>query len=150
MTRRRWAVLAAIGAGALISLSALPGLGASAPPGGATLTRVFDPAAATTTFTVDVNRASGATLSLVTCPGADVLAVDGPTVPQTVEALGGSTITFPADVAGTYEVVLAGDNPGMGIGEAPAGCGEATLLIDPAVVERAAAEIGPSVRISNG
>lgn len=148
MTRRRWAVLAAAGAGALISLSALPGLGAPAPPGGAALTRIFDPVAATTTFHVDVNRASGAALSLVTCPGADVLTVDGPAVAQTVEALGGTTITFPADVTGTYEIVLAGDNPGMGIGEQPAGCGDATLLIDPAVVERAAAEIGPSVRIT--
>ena len=70
MTRRRWVLLGAVGAFALIGVSALPGLGASAPPGGAALTRVYDPAAATTTFTVDVARGSGATLSLVTCPGA--------------------------------------------------------------------------------
>ena len=37
---------------------------------------------------------------------------------------------------------------GMGFGEEPSGCAEATLLIDPAVVERAVAEIGPSTRIS--
>ena len=149
MTRRRWALLAAVGAGALITLSALPGLGASAPPGGAVLTRRYDPAAAATTFTVDVGQASGAALSLITCPGARVLEVDGPSIAETVEALGGTTITFPSERAGTYRVVLSGDTPGIGIdGEEPSGCGEATLLIDPAVIERAGAEIGPSTRIT--
>ncbi len=147
MTRRRWVLLGAIGACALIGLSALPGLGASAPPGGAALTRVYDPAAATTTFTVDVARGSGAALSLVTCPGASVLDVAGPAPGDTVESLGGTTITFP-DVEGTYRVVLSGDTPGIGLGEEPSGCADATLLIDPAVVERASAELGPSTRIT--
>ena len=69
---------------------------------------------------------------------------------QTLGALGGTTITFPSEAAGTYRVVLAGDTPGIGIdGEEPSGCGEATLLIDPAVLERASAEIGPSTRITS-
>ena len=149
MTRRRWALLAAVGAGALVAVSALPGLGVSAPPGSAVLTRRYDPATAATTFTVDVGQASGAALSLVTCPGARILEVDGPGAVESLEALGGTTITFPSEAAGTYRVVLAGDTPGIGIdGEEPSGCGEATLLIDPAVVERAGAEIGPSTRIT--
>jgi hypothetical protein len=141
-------LLGAVGAFALIGVSALPGLGVSAPPGGAALTRVYDPVAATTTFTVDVARGSGAALSLVTCPGASVLNVDGPAPGETIESLGGTTITFPADVEGAYRVVLSGDTPGIGLGEEPSGCAEATLLIDPAVVERASAEVGPSTRIS--
>jgi hypothetical protein len=141
-------LLGAIGAFALIGLSALPGLGAAAPPGGAALTRLYDPAAATTTFTVDVARGSGAALSLVTCPGAEVLEIDGPAPGETVESVGGTTITFPSEVEGTYRVVLSGDTPGMGVDEEPSGCAEATLLIDPAVVERASAEPGPSTRIS--
>lgn len=148
MTRRRWVVLGAVSASALIGLSALPGLGSTAPPEGAVLTRRYDPAASTTTFTVDVARGSGAALSLLTCPGAEVLEVDGPGTGEPVEGPGGTTISFPADVAGTYRVVLAGDTPGMGFGEEPSGCAEATLLIDPAVLERAGAEIGPSTRIS--
>jgi hypothetical protein len=148
MTRRRWALLGAVGAFGLIGLSALPGLGASAPPGGAALTRVYDPAAATTTFTLDVARGSGAALSLVTCPGAGVLEIDGPAPAEMVESLGGTTITFPSEIEGTYRVVLSGDTPGMGVGEEPSGCAEATLLIDPAVVERASAQLGPSTRIA--
>jgi len=149
MTRRRWASLAAVGAGALVGLVALPGLGATTPPGGAVLTRVYDPSAATTTFTVDVGQASHTTLSLVTCPGAQVLAVDGPDPADTVESAGGTTITFPSEEAGTYKVVLAGDTPGLGVGREATGCAEAALLIDPAVVERTGAEIGPSTRITN-
>ena len=146
MTRRRWALLVA---GALVALSAVPGLGAAAPPGGAVLTRRYDPASAATTFTVDVGRASGAALSVVTCPGVQILEIAGPGTAETVQALGGTTITFPSEAAGTYRVVLAGDSPDIGIdGEEPSGCGEATLLIDPAVVERASAEIGPSTRIT--
>lgn len=142
-------MLAAVGAGALVGLSNLPGLGAAAPPGGAALTRRYDPSSATTTFTVDVGRASGAVLSLVTCPGARVLEVGGPGVAETVEALGGTTITFRSGEPGTYRVALAGDTPGIGVGgEEPSGCGEATLLVDPAVVERASAELGPSTRIT--
>jgi hypothetical protein len=141
-------LLGAVGVGALIGLSALPGLSSTAPPGGAVLTRRYDPAASTTTFTVDVARGSGAALSLVTCPGAEVLEVDGPGTGEMVETPGGTTITFPSDVAGTYRVVLAGDTPGIGFGEEPSGCAEATLLIDPAVVERASAELGPSTRIT--
>jgi hypothetical protein len=138
-----------IGAGALVGLSTLPGLGATVPPGGAAITRVYDPAAATTTFTVDVGRASRAALSFVTCPGARVLDISGPGDADTAAAVGGTTITFPSDAAGAWRVVLAGDSPGLGAGdEAPAVCGDATLLIDPAVVERAAAEIGPSTRIT--
>ena len=77
------------------------------------------------------------------------MTVEGPSPADTVEALGGTTITFPSEQAGTYRVVLAGDSPGIGVGgDEPSGCGEATLLIDPAVVERAAAEIGPSTRIT--
>jgi hypothetical protein len=149
MTRRRWALLAAVGAGALVALSAVPGLGAAAPPGGAVLTRLYDPASAATTFTVDVGQASGAALSLVTCPGVQILEIAGPGTAETVEALDGTTITFPSEAAGTYRVVLAGDSPGLGVdGGEPSGCGEATLLIDPAVVERASAEIGPSTRIT--
>jgi hypothetical protein len=148
MGRRRWAVLAAIGAGALVGLSNLPGLGAAAPPGGAGMTRRYDPATATTTFTIDVGRASGAALSLVTCPGARVLEVDGPNPSETVESPGGTKITFPAEAAGTYRVVMAGDSPGLGVGREAAPCGDAALLIDPAVVERAGAEIGPSTRIT--
>jgi hypothetical protein len=148
MRRTRWVVLGAVGAGALIGLSALPGLGSTAPAGGAVLTRRYDPAASTTTFTVDVARDSGAALTLVTCPGAEVLEVDGPGRGETVEGPGGTTITFPSDQGGTYRVVLAGDTPGMAFGEEPTGCAEATLLIDAAVVERASAEIGPSTRIS--
>ena len=150
MTRRRWALLAAVSAGALlVAVSALPGLGVSAPPGSAVLTRRYDPATAATTFTVDVGQASGAALTIVTCPGARILEIDGPGTVETVEAPGGTTITFPSEAAGTYRVVLAGDTPGIGIdGEEPSGCGEATLLIDPAVVERASAEIGPSTRIT--
>ena len=145
---RRWARLAAVGAGALVALSAVPGLGAAAPPGGAVLTRRYDPSSAATTFTVDVGQASGAALSLVACPGVPILEIAGPGTAGTVRAPGGTTITFPSDAAGTYRVVLAGDSPGIGIGgEAPSGC-EATLLIDPAVVERAGAEIGPSTRIT--
>ncbi|MDQ1502202.1 MAG: hypothetical protein QOI86_5542 [Actinomycetota bacterium] len=148
MTRRRWVSLAAIGAAALIGLSSLPGLGAAAPPGGAVLTRRYDPSSATTTFTVDVGRASGTVLSVVTCPRARVLRVDGPEPAETVEALGGTTITFPSEVAGTYRVVMAGDSPGIGVGHEASGCGDASLLIDPAVVERTAAEVGPSTRIT--
>lgn len=140
--------LGAASAVALVGLSALPGFGASAPPGGAVLTRRYDPASATTTFTVDVARGSGAVLSLVTCPGARVLEIDGPAPGETAEAVGGTTIAFPSEVEGTYRVVLAGDTPGIGIGEEPSGCAEATLLIDPAVVERASAELGPSTRIT--
>jgi hypothetical protein len=149
MARRRWALLGTLGAGALVALSALPGLGAAAPPGGAVLTRRFDPASATTTFTVDVGRASGAALSLVTCPGAEILNIGGPSLGQLVEALAGTTITFPGQSAGTYEVIVAGDTPGIGLGEEPSGCTDATLLIDPEVLERAA-EVGPSTRIWNG
>jgi hypothetical protein len=141
-------VLVAVGAGALVGLSSLPGLGVAAPPGGAALTRRFDPSSATTTFTVDVGRASNATLSLVTCIGAQVLRVDGPNPAVTVESSGGTTISFPSVATGTYEVVLAGDSPGLGVDRAASGCGDAALLIDPAVVERASAEIGPSTRIT--
>jgi hypothetical protein len=148
MTGRRWALLVAVGAGALAGLSNLPGLGAAAPPGGAVLTRLYEPSSATTTFTVDVGRAGHSTLSLLTCPGAEVLEVDGPHATETVEALGGTTITFPSETAGTYRVVLAGDSPGIGVGREASGCGEVALLIDPAVVERAGAEIGPSTRIT--
>ena len=148
MTRRRWAVLAVIGAGALVGLTSQAGVGATVPPGGAALTRVYDPASATTTFTVDVDAASHAALSFVTCPGAQVLDTVGPLVGQIVEALGGTTITFPAGQTGTYRVVLAGDTPGLGVGGEPSTCGTPTLLIDPAVVERAGAEIGPSTRIT--
>lgn len=148
MTGKRWVLAGAAGALALIGLSALPGLGASAPPGGAAMTRVYDPAAATTTFTVDVARGSGAALSLLTCPGASVLSVDGPAPGEMVESVGGTAITFPSDVEGTYRVVLSGDTPGMGVGQEPSGCAEATLLIDPAVVERASAELGPSTRVA--
>ena len=84
-------LLAASGAVALIGVSSLPGFGAAAPPGGATLTRLYDPASATTTFTVDVGRAADATLSLVTCPGARVVSVDGPAAAETVESVGGTT-----------------------------------------------------------
>ena len=149
MNRRRWVLLAASGAVALIGVSSLPGFGAAAPPGGATLTRLYDPASATTTFTVDVGRAADAALSLVTCPGARVVSVDGPAAAETVESVGGTTITFPSEEAGTYRVVLAGDSPGLGLaGKGPSGCGDATLLIDPAVVERGSTEVGPSTRIS--
>jgi hypothetical protein len=148
MTGRRWALLAAIGAGALVGLSNLPGLGATAPPGGAVLLRRYDPSSATTTFTVDVGRAGHTRLSLLTCPGAEVLDVDGPHAAETVEALGGTTITFPSEAAGTYQVVLAGDSPGIGVGREASGCGEVALLIDPAVVERAGTEAGPSTRIT--
>jgi hypothetical protein len=140
-------VLGAVSVGALIGLSALPGLSSTGPPEGAVLTRRYDPATSTTTFTVDAAEGSGAALTLVTCPGAEVLEVE-PDTAERVEGPGGTTISFPSDVAGTYRVVLAGDTPGMGFGEEPAGCAEATLLIDPAVVERASAEIGPSTRIS--
>ncbi|HEV7862986.1 MAG TPA: hypothetical protein VGR20_09805 [Acidimicrobiia bacterium] len=148
MTPRRWALLAAVGVGALVGLSNLPGLGSAAPPGGATLTRRYDPSAAVTTFTVDAGRASGAALSLLTCPGARVLEVDGPHGSQIVEGPGGTTITFPSEAAGSYRVVMAGDAPGLGVGGAPSGCGDATLLIDPAVVERTGAEVGPSTLIT--
>jgi hypothetical protein len=147
MTRRRWATLFAVGAGAVIGLSTLPGLGATVPPGGAALTRVYDPVSGTTTFTVDAGQGSHAALSFVTCPGARVLDAGGPAA-QVVEALDGTTITFPTEETGTYRVVLAGDTPGLGVGEAPSACGSPTLLVDPAVVERAGAEIGPSTRIT--
>jgi hypothetical protein len=149
MSRRRWAVLVAVGAGAVIGLSNLAGLGATVPPGGAALTRRYDPAAATTTFTVDVGQASRAALSLVTCPGSRILDVSGPGPAPSVSSVGGSsTITFPSEEAGTYRVVLAGDTPGLGVGGTPSACGATTLLIDPAVVERASAEVGPSTRIT--
>ncbi|MDQ1514988.1 MAG: hypothetical protein QOE80_818 [Actinomycetota bacterium] len=149
MTRRRWAMLFGIGAGAVVGLSNLPGQGATVPPGGAALTRRYDPSTATTTFTVDVGQASHATLSLVTCPGAQVLDVGGPGVAPIVAAVGDSTtITFPSEHPGAYRVVLAGDTPGLGVGGKPSTCGVATLLVDPAVVERAGAEIGPSTRIT--
>jgi hypothetical protein len=141
-------MLVAVGAGALVGLSALPGLGATVPPGGAALTRVYDPATGATTFTVDVDRAGHAALSLVTCPGAKVLQVDGPGTAATLPLPGGDTIAFPSGVAGTYRVVLAGDTPGLTVGRKPSTCGDATLLIDPAVVQRAAAELGPSTRMT--
>jgi hypothetical protein len=137
VNRRRWVPLAAIGAGALIGLFTLPGFGAAVPPGGATFTRLYDPAAATTTFTVDVGRASHAAFTLATCPGVRVLHVEGPGAAETVEGAGGTTITFPSEEAGTYRVVVAGDSPGIGVaGQRSSGCGDATLLIDPAVAER--------------
>jgi hypothetical protein len=145
-------MLFAVGVGAVVGLSNLPGLGTTVPPGGAALTRIYDPVSATTTFTVDAAQGSHAALSFVTCPGAQVLDAGGPPAQiveaQIVEALGGTTITFPTDEPGTYRVVLAGDTPGLGIGGAPSACGAPTLLIDPAVVERASAEIGPSTRIT--
>jgi hypothetical protein len=151
MNRRRWVLLGTSGAAALIALTSLPGpvFGAATPPGGATLTRLYDPSSATTTFTVDADRASHAALSLETCPGARVVAVDGPGAAVTAESSGGTTITFPSEGAGTWRVVVAGDSPGLGVGgRQPSGCGDAALLIDPAVVERAGAEVGPSTRIS--
>jgi hypothetical protein len=131
----------------VVGLSNLPGLGATVPPGGAALTRIYDPVSATTTFTVDAAQGSHAALSFVTCPGAEVLDAGGPAA-RIVDALGGTTITFPTQETGTYRVVLAGDTPGLGIGGAPSACGAPTLLIDPAVVERASAELGPSTRIT--
>lgn len=148
MRLRRWGLAAAAGAIAVVGLSALPGLGASAPPGGAALTRLYDPATATTTFTVDVARGSGTALSVVTCPGASVLSVAGPARGEVVESLAGTTITFPSDVEGTYRVVLSGDDPQIGVGRGPSGCAGTTLLIDPAVIERTSAEVGPSTRIA--
>lgn len=146
MTRKRWAGLAMIGAAALVGLTSLPGLGATTvPPGGAALTRVYDPASATTTFTVDADGASHAALSFVTCPGARVLDAG---LGLLVQALGGTTITFPSAVTGPHTVVLAGDTPALGIGGQPSDCGAPTLLIDPSVVERASAEVGPSTRIT--
>jgi hypothetical protein len=150
MSRRRWAMLAGIGAAAIVALSILPSLGATVPPGGAAVTRRYDPAAQATTFTVDVGQASHTTLSLVTCPGAHVVDVGGPGVAPIVAAVGdGTTITFPSEQSGTFRVVLAGDTPGLGVGGKPSACGAATLLVDPAVVERASgAEVGPSTRIT--
>jgi hypothetical protein len=146
-------MLAGIGAGAIVGLSTLPGLGATVPPGGAAVTRRYDPATAATTFTIDVGRASHATLTLVTCPGAHVLDVGGPGADPIVDPIvdvggDGTTITFPSEQSGTYRVVLAGDTPGLGVGGQPSACGAATLLVDPAVVERASAEVGPSTRIT--
>ena len=92
-------------------------------PGGAALTRIYDPSSATTTFTVDAGQAGHAALSFVTCPGAQVLDAGGPAA-TIVEALGGTTITFPSEEAGTYRVVLAGDTPGLGVGGEPSACGD--------------------------
>ena len=96
-------------------------MGATVPPGGAALTRIYDPASGTTTFTVDAGLASHAALSFVACPGARVLDAGGLEV-QVVEALGGTTITFPSEEAGTYRVVLAG-TAGPQCREAPSACG---------------------------
>ncbi|HVW33036.1 MAG TPA: hypothetical protein VHL53_10895 [Acidimicrobiia bacterium] len=148
MTRRRWAMLAAAGAGACAALVALPSLGTSAPPAGAVLTRTYDPATQRTTFTIDVARNSHPSLSLLTCPGATVLSVDGPVPADLTQALGGTTISFPSESAGTYRVVLAGDATGLGLGHEVRSCAEPTVLIDPAVLERDGVALGPATRIS--
>jgi hypothetical protein len=145
--RRRSAVLLVIGLGAF-GLFDLPVEGAAAPPGGTTLTRRYDPVAAVTVFILDVGKTSGAALFLATCPGVRVLRVDGPGGASVIDAPSGTTVRFPSKAAGTYRVVVAGDTPGLEVGQSPAGCGDYAVTIDPAVVTRGGAQLGPSTRIT--
>jgi hypothetical protein len=46
-----------------------------------------------------------------------------------------------------YRVVVAGDTPGLEVGQNPDGCGDDAVTNDPAVVTRGGAQLGPSTRI---
>ena len=146
--RRRSAVLLIIGVGAF-GLFDRPVEGSAAPPGGTSLTRQYNPATAVTVFTLDVGKTSGGGFFLATCPGVRVLRVDGPGGATVVDAPSGTTVSFPKEAAGTYRVVVAGDVPGLDVGQSPGGCGDYAVTIDPAVVTRGGAQLGPSTRITN-
>ena len=145
--RRRSVVLLIIGVGAF-GLVDRQVEGAAAPPGGTSLTRSYHPAAGVTVFTLDVGRTSGGAFFLATCPGVRVLRVDGPGGATVVDGPSGTTVSFPREAAGTYRVVVAGDVPGLDIGQTPGGCGDYAVTIDPAVVTRGGAQLGPSTRIT--
>jgi hypothetical protein len=145
--RRRSAVLLVIGLGAF-GLFDLPVEGAAAPPGGTTVTRRYDPAAAATVFILDVGNTSRGAFFLAACPGTRVLQADGPGGATVTEAPSGTTVWFPRQAAGTYRVVVAGDTPGLEVGQSPAGCGADAVTIDPTVWARGGTELGPSTRIT--
>jgi hypothetical protein len=65
-----------------------------------------------------------------------------------VEAPSGTTVSFPRKAAGTYRVVVAGGMPGLEVGPSPGGGGDYAVTIDPAVVTRGGAQLGPSTRIT--
>jgi len=146
--RRRSAVLLVLLVIGTFGLFNLPVEGASAPPGGATLTRRYDPVADVTVFILDVGKTSGGAFFLATCPGVRVLRVDGPGGATVIDAPSGTTVSFPRQAAGTYRVVVAGDTPGLDVGQSPGGCGDYAGTIDPAVVTRGGAQLGPSTRIT--
>lgn len=144
---RRATIVLVVGLGAF-SLFDLPLDGAPTPPGGMTVTRRYDPVAAVTVFTLDVGKGSGSALFLPACPGAEVLRVDGAGGATVVEAPAGTSVSFPKEATGTYRVTVAGDTPAMGSGPSPDGCGDYAGTIEPAVVTRNGAQVGPSTRIS--
>ncbi len=145
--RRRSAVLLVVVVGAL-GVFDPPVEGAVAPPGATILMRRYDPVAAVTVFTLDVGKTSGGALSLTTCPGVRVLRVDGPAGTTVIDPPSGTTVRFPSKAAGTYRVVVAGDTPGLAVGQSPGGCGDYAVINDPAVLTRGAAQLGPSTRIN--
>jgi hypothetical protein len=125
----------------------LPIEGAAAPRGGATLTRRYDPVADVTVFILDVGKTSGGALFLATCPRVRVLRADGPGGATVIDAPSVTTVSFPRQAAGTYQVVVAGDTPGLEVGQSPGGCGDDAVTIDPAAVPRGGSQLGPSTRI---
>lgn len=143
----RSTILLVVGLG-VFGLFGLPVEGAPAPPGGLTVTRRFDPVAAVTVFTLDVGKRSGSTLFLAACPGAQVLRVDGAGGVTVIEAPTGTTVSFPKEATGTYRVTVAGNMPAGGFGPSADGCGDYAGIIEPAVVTRGGAQLGPSTRIT--
>jgi len=147
LCRRSALILVLLGIGTF-GLFNLPVEGAAAPPGGMALTRRYDPVADVTVLILDVGKTRGGALFLATCPGARVLRVAGPGGATVIDAPSGTTVSFPRQAAGTYRVVVAGDTPGVELGQSPGGCGDDAVTIDPATVTRGGAQLGPSTRIT--
>lgn len=143
--RRRATTLLVIGLAVFLAFD-LPLEGAPAPPGGMVVTRRYDPVAAVTVFTLDIGKDSGSALFLPACPGAQILGVEGAGA-TVLEAPSGTSVNFPKEAAGTYRVTVAGDTPAAGSGPSD-GCGDYAGTIEPAVVTRNGAQLGPSTRIS--
>ncbi|HET9770529.1 MAG TPA: hypothetical protein VFS16_06550, partial [Acidimicrobiia bacterium] len=87
-------------------------------------------------------------LFLPACPRAQVLGVDGAGGAAVLEIPSGTTVRFPAEATGTYRVSVAGDMSDRGPGTRARGCADYAGIIEPAVVTRGGAELGPSTRIT--